>query len=229
MTEPAAGEWAARAFDRHLVRYFLMHGKWWTIRKKSQEQFGFDFEDEAVDFVWIRIGKYRPTPKGFFSWLNRVLSSYWADLHRRQKSKSKRETDLDFDDAERISEEDSDRHVELATPGEDWRHIRWMPFSNNDNKRVLEWPAVDGVLMAIKTGFWNRIPVTTQNVWLTQLNISPAKAHAIVNAPKVDDRVRLLAAHLAATPNALAKRWERLIPRIKLLDCIRELRSRSQY
>jgi hypothetical protein len=213
LTEPAAGEWAARAFDRHLLRYYLSHDRWWSIRKRSKKEFGFDFADEAVSLVWRRLGSYRVAETGFFAWVYTVVSRYWAEMHRKS-----RVTAMEISEGLEPLDDRSDEKTPPTDLGE--KPTVLSPFNLSELRR---WEPIDGLLFICELGLWHEMPEELWLQWLAKLGINVrTMGRRLPRLATSEERRALLAELTKIKPNTLAQRWRRLKPRLKSLQPIHE-------
>jgi hypothetical protein len=214
LTEPAAGEWAARVFDRHLLRYYLSHDRWWSIRKRSKIEFGFDFADEAVSLVWRRLGSYQLAKTGFFAWVYTVVSRYWAELHRKGRLAA-------MEEAEGLTPLDDRSDDKTPPPDRDAAPIGLSPFNLAELKR---WEPIDSLLFTCELGLWDQIPEELWLQWLAKFRINArTMRRRLPRLTKPKERRALLAELTKIKPNALAQRWRRLQPRLESLQPINTL------
>jgi len=212
-TEPAAREWAARVFDRHLVRHYLSHGRWVGIRRESSKKFGFDFADAAVNLVWRRLGTFRDGKSGFFAWLNTVSSNYWTELNRKS-GLVRAEQDKSVDQLRKKAYEKTPPPDRVPLP------TRLSTFSLNE---LMQWPPIDCVLFVCEAGIWELVPSHLWNGWLTALKIGKFD-QLVRRIANTEERRTMLAKMVKMRPNTLAQRWRRLQPRLENLrpfDAIR--------
>jgi hypothetical protein len=226
--------WATLALDRNVIRPMLKGERWWQRCRFAHAKFGFDFADEAVNFVWERIERYRPSRGDFRAWGTTVLNNYWRTLHRNWRRSIPKDSEI-AKELDRFANEDGRRRFRLAPEMVDSRPPPFAPvdsiaaaptdpvFSDADFAVLNRWNPLDRVLFGLETGLWRQLPRHVWNDWLKRGGINGWASDAPMGALTPAECRRVVARMTNIKVAALTKRWQRLRPAISKLPSVNRL------